>query len=257
MRILVVKKGTIIKAAVCVLLIIGAIVFTQVAFVDSKPVSNQSESMPICNVKTDEKKVALTFDTAFGDEGYTEQILSVLKDEGARATFFVMGLWANEYPNELDSILRGGHEIASHSMNHMRYPDLSSAEIISDANEAANLIFDKTGYATKLLRLPYGAFDTNCILTLESEGFIPIKWSLDSKDWKGYDAGKIVKGVMGEVESGDIIMFQNNMAATPEAIRDIILSLREKGYKIVTLNNLLLSGDYIINSSGTQMYFQD
>ncbi len=257
MRILVVKKGTIIKVAVAVLLIVAAIIVIKLTLTDSKPVSSQSESMPICRVNTDEKKVALTFDTAFGDSDYTSQILEVLSDEGVRATFCVMGLWANEYPEALDAILRGGHEIASHSMNHVRYPELTSAEIIDDAESAANLIFDKTGYDTRLLRLPYGAFDTNTILSLESEGFVPVKWSLDSKDWKGYDAEKIVTGVMGEVKEGDIIMFQNNMEQTPAAVRDLVLSLREKGYKIVPLGDLLLSGDYIINADGTQMYFQD
>ncbi len=257
MRILVVKKGTIIRAAVFVLLVVGAIVYTQMALSGATPVANQAESMPICNVATDEKAVALSFDTAFGDEDYTEQILDVLKDEGTRATFFVMGLWANEYPEKLDSILRGGHEIASHSMNHTRYPDLSAEEVIYDASGAADLIFEKTGYDTRLVRLPFGAFDSECIMALESEGYVPLKWSLDSKDWKGYAADKIVDGVLGEVQPGDIIMFQNNMPATPEALSGIILGLREQGYKIVTVSDLLLDGDCIVDSKGTQRYFED
>jgi len=257
MRILVVKKGTIIKVAAAVILIIGAIILTKVTLIDSKPVSNLSESMPVCRVATDEKKVALTFDTAFGENDYTSQVLDVLSNEGVRATFCVMGLWAKENPEALDAVLRGGHEIASHSMNHMRYPDMTSAEIIKDASEASDLIFDMTGYDTNVIRLPYGAFDTNTILSLESEGYLPIKWSLDSKDWKGYASDKIADGVMGQVEKGDIIMFQNNMENTPEAVRSIVLSLREKGYKIVPLSDLLLNGDYIINGDGTQLYFDD
>ena len=132
-------------------------------------------------VDTDEKIVALTFDTAFGDMDYTAEILDVLEEESVRATFFVMGLWANEYPDKVDNILTGGQEIASHSMDHSRYPDLSTSEILADAGEAADLIFDMTGYDTRLIRMPYGAFDTESILALESEGYIPIKWSLDSK----------------------------------------------------------------------------
>lgn len=257
MHIFVVKKNTIIRAAVFVLLVVGAIVYTQVALSDATPVVSQSESMPICNVATDEKIVALTFDTAFGDEDYTGQILDVLKGESVRATFCVMGLWANEYPGQVDAMLTSGHEIASHSMNHSRYPDLSTSEILYDATEAADLIFEMTGYDTRLIRIPYGAFDSECIMALESEGYIPIKWSLDSKDWKGYDADKIADGVLAEVESGDIIMFQNNMAQTPEAIGEIILGLREKGYKLVTISDLLLDGDYIVDTKGTQKVFED
>ena len=79
--------------------------------------------------------------------------------------------------------------------------------------------------------------------------------SLDAKDWKGYDAQKIADGVLGEVGSGDIIMFQNNMAETPEAIAAVILGLRERGYKIVTVSELLLDGDYYVDGSGTQRLF--
>lgn len=257
MRIFVVKKGTLIRAAVFVLLIVGAIVFTQVALSDATPVSSQSESMPICRVATEEKTVALTIDTAFGDEDFTEQILTVLKDEGARATFFVMGLWANEHSAEVDMMLRGGHEIASHSMNHTRYPDMAADEIIEDANAAADLIFEKTGFDTRMIRLPYGAFDTESVRALESEGYVPLKWSLDAKDWKGYDADKIAAGVLGEVENGDIIMFQNNMEATPAALAQVILGLREQGYKIVPVGSMLIKGDYTINDKGTQKIFED
>ena len=234
------------------LLVVAAIVYTQVALSDAKPVSNQSESMPVCSVETDEKMVAITVDTAFGDADYTADILGVLKTESARATFFVMGLWAEEHEDALDAILTGGHEIASHSMNHTRYPDLSSPEILEDADAAADLIFNKTGYDTRLIRMPYGAFDSDSILTLESDGYVPIKWSLDSKDWKGYDAEKIADGVLGEVQSGDIIMFQNNMAETPAALEAVILGLREGGYKIVTVSELLLDGDYYIDGNGMQ-----
>ena len=252
MRIFVVKKSTLIRAAVFVLLVVAAIVYTQVALSDAKPVSNQSESMPVCSVATDEKMVAITVDTAFGDDDYTAEILGVLRNESARTTFFVMGLWAGEHEAALDAILTGGQEIASHSMNHTRYPDLTPAEIIEDADAAADLIFNKTGYDTRLIRMPYGAFDTDSMLALESDGYVPVKWSLDAKDWKGYDAEKIADGVLGEVQSGDIIMFQNNMPETPAALEAVILGLREAGYKIVTVSELLLDGDYYIDGNGTQ-----
>ncbi len=257
MHIFVVKKSTIIRAAVFVLLVVGAIVYTQVAIGDAAPAVSMSETMPICRVSVDDKAVALTFDTAFGDEDHTEKILDALENESAHATFFVMGLWAAENPNALDAIAQAGHEIASHSMNHMRYTEMAPDEILSDAKDAAKLIFDKTGYDTRIIRMPYGAFDSTSITALESQGYIPVKWSLDSKDWKGYDAQKIADGVLSEVKNGDIIMFQNNMAATPEALSAVILGLREQGYKIVTVSDLLLDGDYMVDLTGTQRHVED
>jgi peptidoglycan-N-acetylglucosamine deacetylase len=257
MRIFVVKKWTLIRAGIFVLLVIGAIVYTQLAFGSSVPAASQSQAMPVCRVSTSEKVVALTFDTAFGDKDYTQQIMDVLDKENAQATFFVMGLWADKYPDMVKSISKAGFEIGSHSMNHLRYPDLTETAVLEDANDAADLIFQLTGYDTKLIRLPYGAFNTADIMALENAGYIPVKWSLDSLDWKGNDAKKITDTVLSKAESGDIIMFQNNMEATPEALSDIVLGLREDGYKIVKLSDMLIGSSYIVDSQGTQKYFND
>ena len=257
MHIFVVKKATIIRAAVFVLLVVGAIVYTQVALGDAAPVMSKNEAMPICRVETDDMTVALTIDTAFGETDYTVEILSALEDEGVRATFFVMGLWAKENSAALDAIARGGHEIASHSMNHERYPDLTQNEMIADADEAADLILAKTGYDTRIIRMPFGAFDTPSILALQNEGYIPVKWSLDSKDWKDYDAQKLIDSVLSDVQSGDIIMFQNNMEQTPKALPQIILGLRERGFRIVTISDLLLDTDYVVDAKGAQKRIQE
>ncbi len=257
MRIFVIKKSTLIRAAVFVLLVIGAIVYTQVAFGGSAPVSSTAEAMPVCRVDSGEKVVAITIDTAFGDADYTPQILEALEKEGVKATFFVMGLWANENQEATGNIAAAGHEIANHSMKHTRYPDLMTSEIVGDANNASDVIFQLTGYDPKIIRMPYGAFNAETVATLQNEGYIPVKWSLDANDWKGYDAKKITDGVLKNVKSGDIIMFQNNIAATPEALPAIILGLREEGFKIVTVSELLLDENSFVDAQGTQRYFQD
>jgi peptidoglycan/xylan/chitin deacetylase (PgdA/CDA1 family) len=259
MRIFVVKKSTLIRAAVFLLLVIGAIVYTQVAFGDAaaEPASTETSVMPVCRVATDEKVVALTFDTAFGDTDCTAQLLSVLKDEGAPATFFVMGLWAQQYPAEVTAMAQSGAEIASHSMMHTKYVELTETEMLADASDAAELLFDMTGYDTEILRLPYGSFDDQTIMALQAQGYVPLKWSLDSKDWAGGSADQIVKTVLNSVESGDIIMFQNNVPATVEALPAIIAGLKEQGFTLVTVSNLLLSGEYYVDEDGTQRVLAD
>lgn len=257
MRIFVVKKSTLIRAAVFVLLVVGAIVYTQVAFGGGAPVASTSEAMPVCRVATDDKMVALTFDTAFGDTDYTQQILDALDKEGTKATFFVMGLWADQNQEAAANMAAAGHEIASHSMKHTRYPDMTASDVLGDASDAADKIFQLTGFDPKVIRMPYGAFSTENIAALENGGYIPVKWSLDSKDWKGGDAKAISDEVLSKVKSGDIILFQNNMAATPEALPAIILGLREDGYKLVTLSEMLLPENSFVDSQGTQRYLQE
>jgi peptidoglycan/xylan/chitin deacetylase (PgdA/CDA1 family) len=168
-----------------------------------------------------------------------------------------MGLWANKNAGSLEAITKSGNDIASHSMNHQKYPELTPDQVLADADAAAKLLFDKTGFDARIIRMPYGAFDDQSLAALEGEGYVPVKWSLDSKDWKGYDSAKIADTVLNAVKSGDIIMFQNNMAATPEALSAVILGLREQGFKIVTVADLLLDGDAIVDATGTQRYFED
>jgi hypothetical protein len=236
MRIFVVKKNTLIRAAIFLLLVIGAIVYTQVAFRDAKPASTESAVVPVCRVATGRQGGRAHVRHRFwrcrlhgADPRRTE-------GEGAPATFFVMGLWANEYPEKMDALAQSGCEIASHSMNHTAYTELTETEMLSDAAQAAELIFDATGYDTELLRLPYGKFDTRTIMALQAQGYIPLKWSLDSKDWKGLSADKIADTVLSQAESGDIIMFQNNVPATPEALGAVIQGLKEQGFTLVTVS---------------------
>jgi len=257
MRIFVVKKNTLIRAVVFLLIVVGAIVYTQVAFHRVEPATTEASVMPVCRVATGDKVVALTFDTAFGDADYTAQILKVLQEENVPATFFVMGLWAQQNPEAVKAMAQGGFEIASHSMNHVKYTELSQTEMLQDAADAADLIFDLTGYDTELLRLPYGAFDTQTIMTLQGQGYVPMKWSLDSKDWKGDNANQIAKTVLNNVENGDIIMFQNNEAATPEALAAIIQGLRDQGFTIVTVSDLLIGGEFYVDEDGTQRVIAD
>ncbi len=257
MHIFVIKKSTLIRAAVFVLLVVGVIVYTQIAIGGVTPVISQAEAMPICRVETNDMAVALTFDTAFGETDYTGDILRELKKESVRATFCVMGLWAAENVDAIKSIANDEHEIVSHSMYHTRYPDMTQNEIIEDADEAAALISETTGYETRIVRLPYGAFDTPSILALEEQGYVPVKWSLDSKDWKGYDAQKLTNEVLSVVKGGDIIMFQNNMSQTPKALGGIILGLRERGFKIVTLSEMLIDDNYLVDEKGTQRKIQE
>jgi peptidoglycan-N-acetylglucosamine deacetylase len=168
-----------------------------------------------------------------------------------------MGLWANQHQDEIKKISKEGFEIASHSMNHQKYTDMTETDMIKDANDSADLLFKLTGYDSKLLRLPYGTFNTAVIMALDNAGYVPVKWSLDSLDWKGGSAKNIADNVLSKVKSGDIIMFQNNMEATPEALSEIILGLREDGFKVVKLSDMLITDNNIVDSEGTQRHFSD
>ena len=147
MRIFIMKKSTLFKAAVFVLLIVGAVLYTQFVMQDTNDVFNstkENEQMPVLSVKTDVKEIALTIDTAFGSDK-TQELLDILDEYNVKATFFVVGIWAEENPELLQKIIEAGHEVQNHSMEHARYPDLKVEEILTDAQAAQTLLNEATG----------------------------------------------------------------------------------------------------------------
>lgn len=253
MRIYVLKKSSVIRTVVFVLLIACALVYTTVVLNKDISAFNEGETdlMPICRVDTQDKNISLTIDTAFGED-YTEEILSVLKENDVKATFCVLGMWAEKNPELIKAIVADGHEIISHSMNHERYPDLEETQVVEDATAAREYLKQTASVDTPYIRMPYGAFDNMVMNALESNGFIPIKWSLDSKDWEGNGAEEIVKRVTGNLTSGDIVMFQNNVKDTPEALKTLLPMLKQNGYQVVPLDTLVLKGDYTVDQNGLQ-----
>lgn len=257
MRIFVVKKSTLIRTAVFIILLAAAIIYSQVFVSESAPAFNENgKAVPVCSVAMENKAVAITIDTAFGDD-YTDDILKVLDEKKVKATFFILGLWAEKNPALAESIAKAGHEIANHSYAHTRYTDMMATEIKDDVTKANEAIKKATGMESNLVRPPYGAFDDESILALKEESCIPIKWSVDSKDWKQPGKAAIVSNVLDNVKPGSIIIFQNNTADTPSALGETIDELKARGYNIVILSDLLLKDGYFVDESGVQKPFTE
>ena len=90
--------------------------------------SPASRPLPVYNVSTEEKKVAISFDAAWGEEK-TDEILKILEDHNVKTTFFLVGYWVDKYPDRVKQIYDAGHEIGNHSNTHPHMSELSSAQI--------------------------------------------------------------------------------------------------------------------------------
>ena len=103
-----------------------------------------------------------------------------------------------------------------------------------------------------LLRCPYGEYDDHVIAAVRSIGMEPIQWDVDSLDWKGISAAEIAKRVTGRVKNGSIVLFHNAGEHTPEALPEILRALRQEGYSVVPVSELLLDGAYTLDHEGRQ-----
>ncbi|MGO0122241.1 polysaccharide deacetylase family sporulation protein PdaB [Desulfothermobacter acidiphilus] len=211
---------------------------------DSAPVSSKNPSSPIVyRVQTEEKVVALTFDISWGTQT-PPKVLNLLRKEGLRCTFFLSGPWARRYPDLAQHIAKDGHEIASHGHRHINLSSLPPSEIKAEIGQAHEALKEVTGHAPNLIRTPNGDYNGKVLKVAQEMGYRVIQWDVDSLDWKNPGVNTIVSRVLKQVRPGSIVLLHasDTCQQTDQALPAIIQGLREKGYSMVTVSELLQYG---------------
>lgn len=186
------------------------------------------------DISINDKVVALTFDD--GPSKYTNKILDVLKKYKAYATFFVVGNKAYFQGDVLRRMLSEGNEIGNHSYDHKRLNNLSESEFKDEINKTQEIIKDLTGFTPTLFRPTYGGY-TKKLMSYTDLTFV--LWDVDSRDWAVKSKEKILENVLPYVKSGSIVLMHDNHKYALDSIEDIIKELKGKGYKFVTVSELL------------------
>lgn len=188
--------------------------------------------------------VYITFDD--GPNKFTAINNSILKKYKAKATFFFLGKHMKKNASIINSVVKDGHYIGTHSMTHDKNKVyLSSKSFINEMIEGANLVKKMTGEDAKLVRTPYGSkphITTAMKEELVNNGFKLWDWDVDSNDWKYTDkeANKIVQNVQVGVEKAyksgdkDIIILLHDRSQTTKALPQIIEWLQKEGYTLKT-----------------------
>ena len=210
--------------------------------------------LPIYNVQTDEPKISISFDAAWGNDD-TSKILEVLKKHQVHATFFMTGGWVESYPDDVKAILADGHDLGNHSENHKNMSQLSEEEIQSELMTVHNKVKELTGYDMFLFRPPYGDYDNEVIQTVKGCNYYPIQWSIDSLDWKNYGVEDIINRVCNsdKLQGGAIILCHNGAKYTAEALDQLLTGLEEKGFQLVPISELIIREDYHVDVNGMQI----
>lgn len=208
--------------------------------------------VPIYSVGREDKKVAISFDCAWGVE-HTDAILKALSNCSVRATFFMVEFWTEKYPQYVQKIDAAGCEIGTHSSTHSYMSKLSAEEIKAELSFSSAAISDITGKKVELFRPPFGDYDDNLIRTASEMGFYTVQWDVDSLDWKDLSAGDIATRVINGVKSGSIILMHNNGLHTAEAVPVILETLKNRGYTFVPVGELIYRENYLIDGTGRQV----
>jgi peptidoglycan-N-acetylglucosamine deacetylase len=208
--------------------------------------TSPSKSLPagvlFRNGPLSKKEVALTFDDG-PDIQFTPQILDILKKEGVKATFFLVGKSSKRYPAIVQRIAEEGHVIGNHSWDHRLLTRLTPEEIRHEIVQTDQTLSNIVGYHTLLFRPPYGAASTDNVLQIASMDYKVIDWSVDTLDWKSKNAAEIIEIVNRTIQPGGIILEHSAgpkaLKHTVESLPELIRMLKAKGYSLVTVPQLL------------------
>ena len=208
--------------------------------------------LPIYNVQTEEKKVAFTMNCAWNADDI-DQILEVLKQNDTKITFFMVGDWIDKFPGAVKKIYEAGHEIASHSNTHPHVNNLSYEENIEEIEKSNDKIEKITGQRTKIYRAPYGEYNNTVIKAAQDKGYYTIQWSLDTLDYTGLTGDEMWNRIQDKLKAGDIVLSHNGTKYTADSLDMLIKNIKQKGFEVVRVSDLIYTENYTINSNGTQI----
>lgn len=243
MKKITVKKLIFLSSVFIILIVLAVISFT--VFFDQAVIVRRDT---IYHIASSEKVVALTFDDG-PSPVWTPKILDVLKEAQVKATFFMLGMHAQQYPDVARRVAEEGHEIGNHTYDHHGIFYYKPEELNREVREAEKIIESITGIKTKYFRPPKAWLTRKEKKQLKDMGYETVLWSLNSKDWVTFDDRYIVKYILHHIRPGDILLFHDSgglfkpeggkRKETVKAVSRLIEKLKERGYRFVTISQLL------------------
>ena len=215
----------------------------------TKTASAGAKQLPVYSVETSEKKAALTFNCAWDETGLDE-LLSILKKNNVKCTFFVVGEFAERLPEAVRKIYNAGHEIGNHSMAHRDPVKMDYGDLLSDISACNDLLYSLTGEPATLYRAPSGSYNDDTVSAARSLGMTAVQWDADSVDWKGKSPEEITERMLKKIGPGSIALFHVGKENTVAALPGIIAQLKAEGYSFCTVTELLPEGEFRIDGQG-------
>lgn len=212
------------------------------------------KELPIYSVATDEKKISISFDAAWGAEDFPK-IMEILDKHHVKTTFFMTGDWVEKYPECVKTLVEKGHDLGNHSASHPDMTKLSKEAQKEQILKVHNAVKELTGYEMELFRPPYGAYNNDVIRTCYENGYFPIQWDVDSLDWKDLSAPEIINKVCNHkaLDNGSIILCHNGAKHTAEALDEMLTNLKNQGYEIVPISQLIIRDNFHMDVTGQQI----
>lgn len=214
--------------------------------------SSSNRLLPIYSVEREDKMVALTFDCAWGADDIPD-IINTLNKNNVKAAFFVVGDFIEKYPEAVELMHKNGMDIGNHSDSHAHVNNLSYEANIEDMKKCNEKIKSRTGEEVKLYRGPYGEYNNTVINAAEKLNMKVIQWDVDTLDYTGKTADEMCERIKKKIKNGSIILMHNDTKYTASGLQQVIDEVKELGYEIVPVSEMIYYENYKINHEGRQI----
>ena len=184
-------------------------------------------------------KVALTIDDG-PHPLITPLVLDILRREKVKATFFVVGEKAEEFPGLIREIVREGHEVANHTYSHQRFSTLTPEEIYAQIRGCNKIIGQLTGETVRFIRPPGGDYTPTSLQITAQMGMVNVFWTHNTGDWTSPNPGAIAFQATQSISSGDIILMHQGSLTSARAIPLIIQKIRARGLTPGCLSDIVV-----------------
>ena len=230
---------------------LGVVGAAGVAFYGGQVPTAQIFGPTICRGAPGRKLIALTYDDG-PNPVYTPTLMKLLERFDAKATFFLIGGWAEREPELVRELHAAGHAIGNHTFTHPTMPLLSSEQVREElrrcrgAVEAAGVEFSQVD-GEALMRPPYGRRRPGTLKTLRAEGYVPVTWSITAYDWRRTATTNKLAQRCARAKDGDVILLHDGSNEEPAADRSRSVAATERtlekftaeGYRFVTIPELV------------------
>jgi len=198
------------------------------------------QDKPIDKIDTDERIIAITINCLESDDNI-ENILEYLSKNNIKVTFCISGEWVVKYPEITKRIDEQGHNIANMSEEYKDISALSYEDVNKNIKEGENKLSSLLNKKINLFRCPCGKYGDNIMRAANDNGYTIIGYNIDTLDYSGIEASVIWDNIKTKITNGSIISMNSNAQYVVEELELIITSLKEREYRIVTIDELLNS----------------
>src|SRR5437773_8671703 len=203
------------------------------------PAAPEESSITFSSVHVDGPYIAMTFDDG-PSTTLTPKLLDLLAAHHIKATFFVIGENVAEHPEIVARAAREGHEIANHSWSHPNFGKMSDESVRHQLWQTDDAIKNATGKRPTLMRPPYGSITAREKHWIHDElGYQIILWDVDPYDWKRPGPAVVRNRILKETQPGSIVLSHDIHPGTIEAMPSTFDALEAKGFKFVTVSELI------------------